>query len=255
MTGVLSAKTIIITGAGGGIGRASALNFAKAGATVVVADLDETAGEETVALVEAEGGRATFVATNVADEASVIALVDATVAQFGKLDGAFNNAGIEGGMKRAHELSLAEWQKTISVDLTGVFLCMKYEIAAMLKTGGGSIVNTSSGLGVVGMQNLTDYIAAKHGVIGLTKAAGIDYGPEGIRVNALLPGLTLTPMINRTANDPAYAAQFEAIRARHPIGRFAQPDDIAEGAKWLLSDASAYVTAASIPVDGGYIAI
>jgi NAD(P)-dependent dehydrogenase (short-subunit alcohol dehydrogenase family) len=255
MQGLLEGKVIIVTGAGAGIGRASALNFSHAGARIVVVDRDEVAGQETLGLLKTEGGSAIFCKTDVSSESDVIAMVDAAVAEFGCLDGAFNNAGVEGGMKRAHELSLDEWQKTISVDLTGVFLCMKYEITAMLKCGGGSIVNTSSGLGVVGMQNLTDYVAAKHGVIGLTKAAGIDYGPQGIRVNAILPGLTLTPMIKRTSDDPAYAAQFEAIRARHPIGRFAQPEDIAEGAKWLLSDASAYVTAASIPVDGGYIAI
>jgi NAD(P)-dependent dehydrogenase (short-subunit alcohol dehydrogenase family) len=255
MTGVLFGKTIIITGASSGIGRASAQNFAAAGANVVVADRDEPGGAETVKLVVENGGIAHFVATDVANEDSVAALVDAAVAKYGKLDGAFNNAGIAGAAKRVHETSLAEWQHTLSINLTGIFLCMKYEITAMLKTGGGSIVNTSSGLGVVGMPSVAGYIAAKHGVIGLTKSAGIDYGLLGIRVNAILPGLTLTPSVTNLLNEPAYAEQYEAIRARHPIGRPAQPDEIAEGAKWLLSDASSYVTAASLPVDGGYIAI
>lgn len=255
MAKALEGKVIIVTGGGGGIGRVSALTFALAGASVVVADRDPAAGKETVRLVEAEAGRAYLVSTDVAEEASVEAMVAATIERFGKLDGAFNNAGVGGAQKSAHELSFDDWQKTIAVNLGGVFLCMKHEIAAMLETGGGSIVNTSSGLGVVGMQNLTDYIAAKHGVIGLTKSAGIDYGPRGIRVNAVLPGLTLTPMIAQAVQDPAYASQMDAIRARHPIGRFAEPKDVAECVKWLLSDASAYVTAASIPVDGGYIAI
>lgn len=255
MVGCLADKIIIITGASAGIGRASALAFADAGASIIVADCDVDGGRQTVEMVTAKGGRARFVSTDVSDETSVESMVNETVSFYGRLDGAFNNAGVEGGMKCAHELSLADWNRTLSIDLTGVFLCLKHEVIAMLKTGGGSIVNASSGLGVVGMQNLTDYVAAKHGVIGLTKAAAIDYGQKGIRVNALLPGLTLTPFIERAAADEAYAAQLAPIRARHPIGRFARPEEIAEGAKWLLSDASAYVTGASIPVDGGYTAI
>lgn len=255
MTRSLQDRAIIVTGGGAGIGRAASQAFAKAGANVVIADLDEAGGNETAALIEADGGTAMFLRTDVAKEADVAALVDRTVDRFGKLDGAFNNAGIAQSHKVLHEISGAEWQRVIDVDLTGVFWCLKYEITAMLKSGGGSIVNTSSGLGVVAMPITSDYTAAKHGVMGLTRAAALDYADKNIRVNAVLPGLTMTPIVEKALTDPAFVKNFEALVGRHPIGRAASPEEIAKGALWLLSDDASYVTGTSLAIDGGYTAM
>lgn len=251
----LDGRAIIVTGAGGGIGRAASLAFAAAGANVVVSDLDEKGGLETVEQVNAQGGKALFIKTNVSDEGSVANMVEKTVARFGRLDGAFNNAGIAQSHKPLHQISLEEWNRVIAVDLTGVFLCMKYEIEAMLKHGGGAIVNTASVLGVVAMPIAGDYTAAKHGVIGLTKAAAVDYGTKGIRVNSVLPGLIMTPIVVEALRDPGYAAQFEDIKARHLVGRPGQPSEVAAAAKWLLSDAASFVTGHSMNVDGGWTAV
>ncbi|UCV17829.1 glucose 1-dehydrogenase [Ferribacterium limneticum] len=252
---VLKDKVVIATGAATGIGRTAALMFAQAGAKVVVADMNSDAGETTAQSIRKAGGESIFIATDVSDETSVAELVRRTVETFGKLDCAFNNAGIEMGQKPLHEIPLSQWQRVMNVDLTGVFLCMKYQIPAMLATGGGSIVNTASNLGMVAIPNGSEYIAAKHGVIGLTKAAAIEYAEQGVRINALLPGVTKTPMIARLMEDPAASQMFEAIRKAHPIGRFATPEEIAQGAIWLLSDASSFVVATSLLVDGGYVAM
>ena len=213
MERTLEGCAIIVTGAGGGIGRAASLIFAGAGARVVVSDIDVANGEETVKQISKQGGTAKFVQTDITDETSVAALVDRTVSAYGKLDGAFNNAGIAPSHKPFHDISAAEWQRVIDVDLTGAFLCMKHEIAAMLQTGGGSIVNTASALGVVAVPSASDYIAAKHGVIGLTKSAAVDYGYRNIRVNAVLPGLIMTPLVSEALRDPEYASHFEKYKA------------------------------------------
>jgi NAD(P)-dependent dehydrogenase (short-subunit alcohol dehydrogenase family) len=252
MEKALKDRSIIVTGAGGGIGRAASLSFAAAGANVVVADLDEVSGQETVEQITAVGNKALFVKTDVSNEDSVAGLVEKVLTTYGKLDGAFNNAGIAQSHKALHEISREEWQRVIDIDLTGVFLCMKYEIEAMLKRGAGSIVNTASVLGVVGMPITGDYTAAKHGVIGLTKAAAVDYGTRNIRVNAVLPGLIMTPIVAKALRDPAYAARFDQIKAQHLVGRPGEPFEIAEAAKWLLSDAASFVTGHSMAVDGGW---
>lgn len=250
MAGIVEGKSIIVTGGGAGIGRAACLLLAQGGAKVVVADLDDAAGEETSALISAEGGTSFFIRTDISIEKNAIEMVDAAVNRFGKLDGAFNNAGISHAGKIMHELTAEDWHRMMDVNLTGLFYCMKYEITAMLGTGGGSIVNTSSGLGVVGFPTGSEYSAAKHGVIGLTRSAALEYGTQGIRVNALLPGATLTPLTQEFFN-----VNRDLILGRHPIGRFAQPDEIAYSARWLLSDEASYVTGSAMAVDGGYTAI
>ncbi|ESX90842.1 SDR family oxidoreductase [Mesorhizobium sp. M0830] len=251
----LQDKIILVTGASGGIGQKASALFAAAGAKVMMLDLNEQALTEAAAKISAEGRVVEPITVNITDEHQVSDVIDGIVDRYGRLDGAFNNAGIEQSNKPLHELPLASWNKVIAVDLTGAFLCMKHEIRAMLASGGGSIVNTASGLGVVAAEAACDYIAAKHGVIGLTKAAAIDYAKKGIRVNAVLPGIVETPMIMRLSTEPAFTSQFEAMRERHPMGRFAQPGEIAAGVLWLLSDASSFVTGASIPIDGGYLAV
>jgi NAD(P)-dependent dehydrogenase (short-subunit alcohol dehydrogenase family) len=255
MPGTLDGRAIIVTGAGGGIGRAASLIFAQAGARVVVSDIDVTNGEETVHQIAAQGGTAMFVKTDITNEASVAALVEQTVSAYGKLDGAFNNAGIAPSHKAFHDIGAAEWRRVVDVDLTGAFLCMKHEITAMLQTGGGSIVNTASALGVVAVPSAADYIAAKHGVIGLTKAAAVDYGCRNIRVNAVLPGLIMTPLVKEALRDPEYASHFEKYKAQHLVGRVGLPEEIAKAAEWLLSDAASFVTGHSMGVDGGWTAV
>lgn len=251
----LKDRVVIATGAATGIGRAAALMFAKAGAKVAVADIDKVEGQVTADLIVKAGGQALFIATDVSSEESVKALVARTVEHFGKLDGAFNNAGIEMGHKPVHEIELAQWQRVMSVDLTGVFLCIKHQVPAMLASGGGAIVNTASNLGLVAIPNGAEYIAAKHGVIGLTRAAAVDYAKKGVRINAVLPGVTQTPMVERLMEDPSFFEMFETIRKAHPIGRLAKPDEVAATATWLLSDAASYVVGAAIVVDGGYVTI
>ncbi|WP_168879863.1 SDR family NAD(P)-dependent oxidoreductase [Rhizobium sp. P28RR-XV] len=251
----LQDKIILVTGASGGIGQEASSMFAAAGAKVMMLDLNEQALTEAAATISAAGGVVEPISINITDEHQVSQVIDGIVERHGRLDGAFNNAGIEQSNKPLHELPRASWDKVIAVDLTGAFLCMKHEIRVMLKTGGGSIVNTASGLGVVAAEAASDYIAAKHGVIGLTKAAAIDYAKLGIRVNAILPGIVETPMIMRLSGEPAFTSQFEAMRERHPMGRFAQPAEIAAGVLWLLSDASSFVTGASMPIDGGFLAV
>jgi NAD(P)-dependent dehydrogenase (short-subunit alcohol dehydrogenase family) len=252
---LLENRVIIATGAGSGIGRASAAVFAAAGAKIVVADVTEEAGQATVEAIRRRGGTATFIKVNVASEAEVEELVRQTVDVYGRLDGAFNNAGVEHHNKPLHELTAAEWGGVLGVDLTGVFYCMKHEIKAMLESGGGSIVNTASGCSKVAIFNCSEYVAAKHGVIGLTIAAALDYGTRGIRVNAVLPGLTGTEMVKRRYGDPSMAKELEKLKDHQPMGRMGEPTEIGEAAKWLLSDAASFVTGASLPVDGGYLAV
>jgi NAD(P)-dependent dehydrogenase (short-subunit alcohol dehydrogenase family) len=255
MTAALQDKSIIVTGAGGGIGRAACLVLAAAGAKVVVTDILENAGRETVAAVHAAGGNASFVRADLAAEKDVAALVDHAVSIHGRVDGAFNNAGLEQCAKPLHELSTEQWERALRVDLTSVFWCLKYQVLAMLQSGGGAIVNTASSLGQVAIQNASEYIAAKHGVIGLTRAAAADYGARGIRVNAILPGIIRTPMIARLTQDARFSAFFERLKDRHPIGRFGEPSEIGEAVKWMLSDSASFLNGAAMAVDGGYLAI
>jgi NAD(P)-dependent dehydrogenase (short-subunit alcohol dehydrogenase family) len=255
MAGVLQGKTIIVTGAGGGIGRAASLVFAQAGAHVVVSDVAEEPGLATVKEIEARAGTGLFVKADLSVENEVAALIDRAVSAYGRLDGAFNNAGLEQCALPLHELSTAQWERAIRVDLTSVFWCIKYQVLAMMKTGGGAIVNTASSLGQVAIQNASEYISAKHGVVGLTRAAAAEYGSRGIRVNAILPGIIRTPMIARLTEDARFAAFFEKLKDRHPIGRFGEPSEIGEAVKWLLSDSASFMNGAAMACDGGYLSI
>jgi NAD(P)-dependent dehydrogenase (short-subunit alcohol dehydrogenase family) len=255
MNGILEGKTYIVTGAAGGIGREASCVLAEAGAHVVLTDITAEGGEEAAAAIRGAGLRASFVKADLASETDIRALVDQAARVNGRLDGAFNNAGLEQCALPLHELTLDQWNRALRIDLTSVFLCLKYQVIAMLKSGGGAIVNTASSLGQVAIPNASEYITAKHGVVGLTRAAAAEYGGKGIRVNAVLPGIVLTPMISRLVADPSFSAFFDKVKERHPIGRFGQPREIGEAVKWLLSDAASFVNGAAFAVDGGYLAV
>ena len=252
MAGRLDGKIALITGAGSGIGRASALTFAREGAKVAVADKQVDGGQETVRMVEAAGGTASFIEVDVSDATSVKAMVNATVETYGRIDCAYNNAGIEGQVAPTDSYADNMFDKVIAVNLTGVWLCMKYEIPRLLEQGGGAIVNTASGAGLIGVAGLSAYVASKHGVIGLTKTAALEYAKSGIRVNAVCPGLIQTPMVERlTADQPQLG---EALVAMEPVGRTGRPEEIAESVVWLCSDAASFVTGHAMSVDGGFVA-
>jgi NAD(P)-dependent dehydrogenase (short-subunit alcohol dehydrogenase family) len=244
-------KVVLVTGAGAGIGRASAQAFAARGASVVVADVDPARGEETVRLITGDGGRAVFVRTDVSVPAEVEAMVQAAVDCFGGLDCAHNNAGIASGGRPVAEFLDEEWDRVLAVMLSGVYHCLKSEIPRMLERGGGAIVNTASGAGLVGFPGQAAYVAAKHGVIGLTKVAALDYGKRGIRVNALCPGTARTPMVDTAVeNDPSLEQYLASL---HPIGRIGRAEEVAAGAVWLCSDAASFVLGHALAVDGGYL--
>lgn len=252
MAGRLDKKIALVTGGSSGIGRATALVFAREGARVVVSDIAVTGGEETVQQIKAAGGEAVFVKADVSKAADVEALIKKTVETFGRLDCAFNNAGVEGGVKFTIECTKEEFDRTIAVNLTGVWLCMKYEIQQMLSQGGGAIVNTASAAGLVGFPGLPDYVASKHGVVGLTKTAALEYAKAGIRVNAVCPGVIQTPMIERGAQ---LAPGFDELALSiEPIGRYGQPSEVGEAVVWLCSDAASFVTGLPMAVDGGVVA-
>jgi NAD(P)-dependent dehydrogenase (short-subunit alcohol dehydrogenase family) len=255
MSGVLEGKVVIVTGAGGGIGSAACAVLAEAGARLMVTDVSQEMSERAAKAVRDAGGEVEVHPADLGSEEQIAGLVDATVKRFGRLDGAFNNAGVEQRNKPLADLTLEEWDHAIRIDLTAVFLCVKHQVKAMLTTGGGSIVNTASSLGQVGLAGASEYVSAKHGVVGLTRAAGADYGAQGVRVNAILPGITRTPMITRLSEDPQLSAVFDKLRSRHSMGRFGEPSEIGEGVKWLLSDAASFVNGAAIAVDGGYLSI
>lgn len=245
-------KVALVTGAGTGIGRASALALARAGARVVVSDIDAGGGKETVEAILAEGGEATFQQADVTDPAEVEALVAHAVATYGGLHCAHNNAGVLGPSAKLVDVSEAQWATVLSVNLTAVFLCMKHEITAMLASGGGSIVNTSSYSGLVAVPFASAYVASKHGVVGLTKAAAVEYGRKGIRINAVCPGTTRTQMNEQRAeSSPAMA---KAMTDVTPMRRLAEPAEIADSVVWLCSDASSFVNGHALPVDGGAVA-
>ena len=255
MAGQLEGKVALITGAGSGIGRATALVFAREGARVVVSDVDDRGGNETVGQVRGGGSEATYVHADVTKTAEVEAMVKAAVDTYGRLDCAFNNAGIEGDPGGPiHEYSEELWRQVVDVNLTGVWLCMKYETGEMLHRGGGTIVNAGSVYSLVANPGGSSYNASKYGVIGLTQTVALEYARQGIRVNAVCPGYIHTPMMDRVNTrygTPEYQAQ---VLAKHPIGRVGRPEEVAEAVLWLCSDASSFVTGHAMAVDGGFVA-
>jgi NAD(P)-dependent dehydrogenase (short-subunit alcohol dehydrogenase family) len=242
VAGLVEGKIAVVTGGGSGIGRAAAVAFAREGASVVVADVDVAGGEETAAMV---GEAATFVACDVTSADDVQALVRRCVELHGRLDCAFNNAGISGALAPTNELSEEDFDRTIAVNLKGVWLCMKHEIAQMLaQGGGGAIVNTSSGAGILGVPYTSAYTASKHGVVGLTRSVALEVVKQGIRVNAVCPGMVRTPMVADVP--PDLLAVFEQTQ---PGGRIAEPEEVAEAAVWLCSDRASFVSGVPLPVD------
>ena len=247
-------KVALVTGGGSGIGRASALAFAQSGAKVVISGRREKEGFETVALIKKTGGQGTFIRTDVSKEAEVEALVSQTLGNYGRLDAAFNNAGIEGEVgKQTHEQSIENYRAVMDTNVLGVLLAMKHEIAAMLKNGGGAIVNNASVGGLVGFPGVSVYVASKHAVLGLTKTAALEYARQGIRVNAVSPGGIETPMLHRFTGGPG-TDFFNQLAGLHPIGRLGRPEEIAEAVLWLCSEKASFVTGLSLTADGGWTA-
>ncbi|HZP46019.1 MAG TPA: glucose 1-dehydrogenase [Candidatus Binataceae bacterium] len=252
MAGVLDGKVILITGGGSGIGRATALLAARQGAKVMIADYVPESAVRTVAMIKEAGGTADCFAADVSLPRQVEAMVAKTVETYGRLDGAFNNAGIEGKMADTVDYPEDVFDRIMAINLKGVWLCMKHEIPQMLKQGGGAIVNTASGAGLVGVPMLSAYNASKHGVVGLTKTAALEYAQKNIRVNCVCPGLINTPMVARMVDSGGMNEQ-EFIAAE-PVKRMGQPEEIGAGVIWLLSDAASFVTGHSMAIDGGFVA-
>lgn len=254
MADLLLDKSIIITGGSTGIGRASALRCAAEGAAVTIADVNDDAGGKVVAEITAAGGRAQYVHTDVTRSDAVQAMIAATVDAYGRLDGALNNAGIEGSFTNILKMSEADYDRTLNVDLKGVWLCVKYEVEQLLKQGdGGSIVSTASVAGLIGTRGGSAYCAAKHGVVGLTKCVALEYARKGIRVNAVCPGVIQTPMVDRMTAETGITTQ--ALIDQEPMARLGEPREIGEAVVWLLSDLASFVTGVALPVDGGYTAL
>lgn len=252
MAGMVDGKVALVTGAASGIGRASALAFAREGARVIASDIDAEGGEATRRLIVEQGGEALFHRADVTDESEVASLVSACLQSFGRLDCAHNNAGIAGGLGPLHEIELSAFERTLRVNLTGVFLCMKHEIPAMAEAGSGAIVNSASGSGLIATPGLSPYCASKHGILGLTKTAAVENAKRGVRINAVLPGSTETPMLEASL---AMGTEIEKmIRANQPGGRFGRPEEIAEAVVWLCSDRASFVSGESMLVDGGAVA-
>ncbi len=248
--GALEGKAALVTGGGSGVGRASAIAMARAGAMVTVADVNEDGGKETAALVLEEGADVDFVRADVTQPDDVAAMVDKTVARWGHLDCAVNNAGTTGASAPTADYTLDDWTRTIELNLTSVFLCLKHEIPVMLERG-GAIVNMASGAGLVGFPGLPAYVASKHGVVGLTRAAAMEYAGQGVRINAICPGSTRTPMLEGFIGGDE---QVERMLTRPiPVGRLGRPEEIAEAVVWLCSDAASFVVGHALAVDGGTV--
>ncbi|PZU56824.1 MAG: oxidoreductase [Sphingobium sp.] len=246
----LTGKSLIVTGAASGIGRATALLAAELGARVTLGDMSDDAGAKVVEDILTRGGEAQFVHCNVANEGDVERLVNAAVTRFGKLDAAFNNAGRPNIGKQLHDLTSDELEQVFAVNVKGVFLCLKYEIPELLKAGGGSIVNTASASSVIAFPDAADYVSSKHAVLGLTRAAALDYAQRNIRVNCIMPGTVMTPMLAGLFESAPDTKTF--LESRIPMGRLARPEEMADSVVWMLSDRASYVTGAAISVDGGY---
>lgn len=246
-------KVVIVTGGGYGIGRAACLAFARDGAKVVVADVDVKSSEETVGLIKEAGGEAVIIKTDVSHEVEVEALINKTVEIYRRLDCAFNNVGIHKTFISTIDFTQEDWNQMIDINLKGIWLCMKYEIPQMLKQGKGAIVNTSSVAGLIAAPSNPAYPASKHGVVGLTKSAAIEFARKGIRVNCICPG----PTTSTRMHEELTAIALDAIEKMHdkvPMGRTAEPREIAEAAVWLCSDKASYITGHALPIDGGLVA-
>jgi NAD(P)-dependent dehydrogenase (short-subunit alcohol dehydrogenase family) len=243
-------KVALVTGAASGIGKSVSELYAREGAAVVLTDINQELGEKTTEEICKVRGEAFFLYTDVTKPSDCENMVKATLDKYGRLDFACNNAGIGGDQNPTADYSIEAWGKAIAVNLSGVFYCMKYEIPAMLKSGGGSIINMASILGRVGFAGAVGYVAAKHGVLGLTKTAAIEYAPHGIRVNVVGPGFISTPLIRELEDDPAVKNMLISL---HPIGRLGKPEEVAELVIWLSSDKASFITGAYYPVDGGYL--
>jgi NAD(P)-dependent dehydrogenase (short-subunit alcohol dehydrogenase family) len=246
-------KVVLVTGGAGGIGRAAALAFGRAGACLVVADISVDGGHATAAMIVEAGGKALFVQTNVTRAAEVEALIEKTVARFGRLDCAFNNAGIEEELLPLADADEALFDRIMNVNVKGAWLCMKYEIRQMLKQGGGAIVNTASVAGLVGAPSQPIYGASMHAVVGMTKTAAAEYGRANIRINSVCPGVIRTPMLARALEREPQREK--KLRNAHPIGRFGEASEIANAALWLCSEQASFVTGHQLAVDGGLTAI
>ena len=254
MAGSFGGKVAMVTGAGSGIGRATAMAFAREGAKVVVADIGVDGGEETERIIRDSGGEAIFVKTDVTVASQVAALINTAVQTYGRLDCAANTAGITQPVAPTHELQEELWDRVISINLKGVWLCMRYQIAQMLRQGGGAIVNTSSSVGLWATANLPAYTASKHGVNGLTKTAALENARKGIRVNAICPGATETPMIRTVRGEQPRSQSRRGWLTESPMGRLGAPEEQAAAALWLCSDAASFITGTILSVDGGQVA-
>lgn len=245
-------EVALVTGASSGIGRATATAFAASGARVALADLQTDPGEELAAALRADGADAHFFAADMAEADDVKAMVAGVIERWGRLDAAFNNAGVEGETAPTAECTVANWDRVLAINLTGVFHCMRHEIPAMLEGGGGAIVNCSSVAGSVGFAGIPAYVASKHGLIGLSRTAALEYAQQNIRVNTVSPGVIRTPMVERlTQGDPEALAALEAME---PVGHIGEPQDVANMVVWLCSDRASFVTGADFAVDGGFLA-